>query len=119
MQMEAIHMKALLLLPLVLCSCSIGKFNQPPYGSAVTTHSRFFGVNVAYQGTGIQLGWGSTTWSVLPVSTNKIFAATVSDTFRLGQSANPFNTTITEDIVSGWEGQPPPARHLQLFAPVK
>lgn len=58
----------------------------------------------------IQLGWGSHTWTVVPVSTNEIFTATVSDTFSLGQGISPFNTAIREDLQTGWKGQPPPLR---------
>lgn len=71
-----------------------------------------------YLNVGFELGWGSGVWSVIPVSTNKVFAATISDTFRLGQTASPLNTTITEDLVSGWEGQPPPPR-LKFVVPVE
>lgn len=119
----ALPVKALLLIPLLLCGgCAIERFNPPPYGSAVMSHTRFFGLkaNVPVGGgevMGVTLGWGSGTWTVIPVSTNKVYAAQISDTFRLGQGINPFETTITEDINAGWEGQPPPARHNQLFVP--
>jgi hypothetical protein len=81
----------------------------------VATHERFFGLNgsIPYGGDAIlkiQLGWGSHTWSVVPASTNKVFTATVSDTFSLGQDVNPLATSIKEDLQTGWEGTPPTPR---------
>lgn len=117
-QLESKTMKAILLIPLLFCGCAIEKYNMPPqWASAVVHHSRFFGLSVAYQGYGVKMGWGSEVDEVIPCSTNKIFAAPVSDTFKIGQSINPMNTTIIEDIQSGWEGQPPPPRFQKLFAP--
>lgn len=116
-------MKFLRLIPLLLCvGCEISKFNAPPtWASVVTTHTRFFGVkaNMPVGGgevVGVTLGWASSTWTVIPVATNKVYAAPVSDSFRIGQTANPFETTIIEDLHTGFEGQPPPARHPQLFS---
>lgn len=111
------------LLPiLLLCSgCAIERFNAPPqWASVVTTHGRFFGLDASVptgSGTsiGVKLGWGSTTWSVIPVSTNKVYAATVSDTFTIGQSINPFATSIKEDAQYGWEGTPPTLRNPLMF----
>lgn len=106
----------------LLCGCAIEKFNQPPtWASTVATHARFFGLNASIPmgSTSIvkvQLGWGSETWTVIPVSTNKVFIPSISDTFKLGQDLNPFQTTITEDLQSGYEGPPPPARFGQLFS---
>jgi hypothetical protein len=101
---------------LLLTGCSIQKFNQPPtWASAVTHHSRFFGISAQYQGYGVKLGWGSDTFTIVPVSTNKVYAAPIADSFKIGQSINPFNTTIVEDCVYGWEGQPPAPRYLKLF----
>lgn len=104
---------------LLSSGCAIEKFNKPPqWASVVAQHSRFFGISAAYQGYGIKLGWGSETWSVVPVSTNRIYTASMSDTFSIGQSINPFNTSIKEDVVTGWEGSaPPPARFGRLFSP--
>lgn len=111
-------MKALLLAPLLLVAgCSIEKFNQPPqWASIVTTHSRFFGLDASIPvgggvAVGVKLGWGSTTWSVIPCATNEVHAATVSDTFTIGQALNPFDTSIKEDTITGWTGNPPPARN--------
>jgi len=110
-------MKYFLLIPLLLLTgCQIEKFNRPPmWASSVTEHSRFFGLkaDIPVGGSsviGVCLGWGSQTWSVVPCSTNKVYAAPVSDTFRIGQAINPFDTTITEDVVSGWDGIPPTPR---------
>jgi hypothetical protein len=108
----------LLILPL-LCGCNVARFNKPPgWASVVATHSRFFGVSAAYEGVGIKLGWGSTTWTVIPVSTNAVFIPKFSDTFSAGQTVNPFDTRVREYIQTGWTGDatPPPA---MMFAPIK
>lgn len=112
-------MKILLLIPLLLLGCSIQKINKPPdWASAIGHHTRFTGIDLSYQGVGFKLGWGSDVWWVVPVSTNRVYAAPISDTFRLGQNANPLTTTITEDLQTGWEGQPPPPR-LKFVVPVE
>lgn len=110
-------MKALYLLALVLCGgCQIEKFVPPPYAAAVIVHGRFFGLDASIptgSGTtsvGVKLGWGSTTFTVIPVCTNQTFAPAISDTFKIGQALSPFNTTITEDVQTGWTGQPPVPR---------
>jgi len=105
----------------LVCSGCIHKFVRPPWSANVINHERFYGLNlsVPYSGESllkVQLGWGSHTWTVLPVSTNKVFVAPVSDTFKLGQGVNPFNTTITEDVQTGWEGTAPAPRY-NLFQP--
>lgn len=111
--------KVWMLMPLVLCSCAIQKYNRPPeWASAVVHHSRFTGLDAAYQGVGIRFGWGSDVWTVIPVSTNKIHSAPITSTFKLGQGISPFSTTIIEDFHSGWEGQPPPPR-LKFVVPVE
>lgn len=103
-----------------LSGCTIQKFNQPPqWASAVITHERFFGLNANIPSGGgsifrVQLGWGSHTWTVIPVSTNRVYVAPVSDTFSLGQDLNPFNTSIKEDVQTGWEGSAPLPR-LKFF----
>ena len=108
-------LKRILLIPLLLCSgCAIQRFNAPPtWASVVTAHGRFFGLDASIptgSGTsvGVKLGWGSTTWSVIPCATNKVYAATVSDTFTIGQTLNPFDTSIKEDTICGWDGPTPP-----------
>lgn len=113
-------MKRLLLIVPLLAGCQIQKFVPPPYAAAVVSHSRFFGVNakIPLSSGGsvveVQLGWGSAVWSVIPVCTNEVFAAPISDTFKIGQQLNPFDTTITEDLQTGWKGSPPVPR---LIAP--
>lgn len=107
---------------LLLTGCAIEKFVKPPWSAVVINHERFYGLNasIPYSGEAIlkvQLGWGSHTWTVLPVNTNKVFVGQISDTFRLGQELSPFSTTITEDIQAGWEGAPPQPRYKNLFTP--
>ena len=112
---------SLSLLPLLLAGCQIQKFNQPPqWASAVTSHARFFGLDASIPvssgvSVGVKIGWGSTTWSVVPCSTNRVYAATVSDTFSIGQELNPFSTSIKEDVQTGWEPDNTPVPRLQLF----
>lgn len=102
------------------CGCSIQKFNKPPMGSAISSHGRFFGVRASIpigggERIGVDLGWGSDTWCVIPCATNQMYAAPVSDTFRLGQGITPFSTTIDEDLQTGWEWEPPPPRYPAMF----
>jgi len=114
---------SLLFIPLLFCGCQIEKFNRPPtWGSTIITHERFFGLNasVPYAGNSIvkiQLGWGSHTWTVIPISTNKTYAPTISDTFSLGQSINPFSTAIKEDVQTGWESDKVPLPRLRFIEP--
>lgn len=99
----------------LLTGCSINKLIPAPYAGAIVEHSRFFGLNakIPYASSSVvevQLGWGSHVWSLIPVSTNRIYGSPVSDTFRLDSGLNPFATEIIEDLQCGWDGQPPPAR---------
>jgi hypothetical protein len=119
MAASAISMKFWLLILPLLCGCNIAKFNKPPvWASAVIHHSRFTGLNASYNGTGVKFGWGSDVWEIIPVSTNKVFTAQVSDTFKLTSGLNPWAVQITEDVVSGWEGNPPTPRYYKLFSPL-
>jgi len=103
--------------------CAIEKFNRPPeWASIITTHGRFFGLNATIptgsaETIGVKLGWGSTTWTVLPVATNVTYAPKVSDTFSVGQSLNPFDTTIREYLQTGWEGSTTPTPAMRLLEP--
>ena len=114
-------MKYATLILLLLAGCSIQRFNAPPgWASAVSSHTRFFGLRATIPtgGTetlGVLLGWGSTTWSVIPVATNQVYAATVSDTFSLGQGLNPFDTTIRENLQTGWQPINVPIPQLRIF----
>ena len=111
----------LLILPLLAAGCQIERFNQPPqWASAVTAHSRFFGIDASIPigggvSIGAKVGWGSQTWSVIPCSTNRVYAATSSDTFKIGQDLNPFSTTITEDVQTGWDPGNVPVPRLNYF----
>jgi len=103
---------------IMLCGCSINKLIPPPYAASIQQHSRFFGLTAAWQGYGVKLGWGSEVWALIPVSTNKLWAAPVSDTFKLGQGLNPFSTLIIEDLQTFNPDGPPPAPRFQhLFHP--
>jgi hypothetical protein len=116
--------KLLLLIPL-LCGCSISKFNQPPtWASLVDAKARFYGLDASIpigngMTIGVKLGAGSTTYTVIPVSTNQVFIPKFSDTLSLGQTINPFDTTIREYLQAGWEGPtPPPAMMIFTRPPV-
>lgn len=112
---------------LLACSgCAIGKFNAPPvWASSITTHVRFFGLNASIpvgggEVLGVKLGWGSSTWTVVPVSTNKVYSPNIADTFSLGQGLNPFDTVIKEDLLMGYQepnGAAPTPRFQRLFDP--
>lgn len=113
-------MTKLLPLLVLLSGCAIEKFNAPSagYASAVVHHARFFGFKVGYSGYSAMLGWGSDTFQVVPVSTNALHTATLSDTFSLGQDFNPLATSIKEDVQTGWTGAAPIPR-LKLFPETK
>lgn len=115
--------------PVILLACSgcqIGKFNAPPvWASSITTHVRFFGLNASIpvgggEVLGVKLGWGSSTWTVVPVSTNKVYSPNIADTYSLGQGLNPFDTQIREDLLIGFEGTggvAPTPRFQRFFDP--
>lgn len=111
-----------LLALVLLCGCQIGKFNKPPaWASAIVSHERFYGLNasIPYSGSAIlkvQLGWGSSTWTVIPASTNTVFIPKLSDTFSIGTSLNPFDTVIREYLQTQWEGATPPPATM-IFKP--
>ncbi len=103
---------------LMLCGCSINRLIPPPYAAAIVEHNRFFGLSASYSGYGVKLGWGSQVWSLIPISTNALYAAPISDTFKLGQGLNPFSTLILEDLQTfPPNGAPPAPRYQQLFSP--
>lgn len=116
-------MKWALLLILLCAGCHIEKFNKPPtWASAVSTHTRFFGIkaNVPVGGgevMGVTLGWGSSTYTVLPVATNQVFIPKFSDTFSTGQSINPWDTRIKEWLQTGYDTIPEPAKAMLIFQP--
>jgi len=114
------------ILLLACAGCQIGKFNaSPSWASSITTHNRFFGLDASIpigggETVGVRLGWGSSTWTVIPVSTNKVYSPRVADTFSLGQGLNPFNTEIKEDLLMGYEstgGAAPAPRFQRFFDP--
>lgn len=81
---------------------------------AMTHHTRVVGIQASYQGYGIRLGFCSDTTTLLPCATNAIFSPTFSDRFKVGQSG--LDSTITEEVNTGWKDQPPPPM-LKLFSP--
>lgn len=101
------------LLLLTGCAPIIHELKSGPYPLAMTHHTRVVGLQLSYQGYGIQFGFCSDTITFLPCSTNTINAPAFSDRFKVGQSG--FDTTITEQIDSGFTGQPPPP--MQMFRP--
>jgi hypothetical protein len=107
----------------LLTGCQIERFNRPPmWASAVSHHFRVFGLDASipvYSGVviGVRLGVLSESDEITPCSTNKVYAAPVSDAFRIGQSINPLDTQIIEDVVSGWDGTPPTPRLNRIIIP--
>lgn len=114
-------MRAIALALIFLTGCSIQKFNKPPgWASIVSNHERFFGFNADIPASGgsifrVQLGWGSHTLSVIPVATNRVYAATVSDLFSLSQSISPTDTGIKESLQTGFDAMNVPPVSLRLF----
>lgn len=104
----------LLLVPLCGCAPLVKELKKPPFPYIAAHHGRVVGIKIAYQGYGLQLGFCSETLTLIPCSTNGIIAPTFSDRFKLGQSG--LDTTISEQIDSGFKDQPPPLSY-KLFSP--
>jgi hypothetical protein len=111
---------------LILCcgGCSVVKeLHSGPYPYAVLHHTRAIGIeaNVPNQAGDavfkLRLGFFSDSWSLIPCATNALTTAPISDQFRLGYSFT--DTTITEDLVAGWQGQPPQPRYNVFCPPQK
>jgi hypothetical protein len=120
---------AIALIPFLLCGCAatIKELKAPPHPYIVIHHGRAVGVEATVPSqTGgsivkFRLGFFSDTFELIPCSTNltgTMTAAPVADTFKLGSeiSFSP-STQITEDITTGFSGQPPAPRFQQLFHP--
>jgi hypothetical protein len=112
----------ILIVVTLISGCSINKLIPPPYAAAIVEHERFFGLNakIPYAGSAlleIQLGWGSAVWSLIPVATNKLFSAPISDTFKLGSEIGMSpTTTIIEDLQTFTpDGPPPTPRYGKMF----
>ncbi len=111
-------MKRLLLIIPLLAGCTITK--EVTSGRvAIIHHTRATGIEATIPNqTGdtilkLRLGWFSDTTSIIPCSTNgPLYAAPISDTFKLGNaiSFTGDNSTITEDVQTGWTGNPPTPR---------
>ena len=102
--------------PLLMSGCAplVKELKKPPFPYTATHHSRVVGIKLSYQGYGFQLGFCSETLTLIPCSTNALYAAPISDRFRVGQSG--LDSTITEEINTGWKDQPP-APMIRLFSP--
>ena len=102
----------LLLVQLCGCASIIKEMKSPPFAYAATHHTRVVGIEATIPNqTGdavfkLRLGFFSDTTTLLPCSTNAIYAPAFSDRFKVGESG--FDTTITEEINTGWKDQPPP-----------
>ena len=118
-------MKALLLLPLLaLAGCSIVK--ELERGNlAVIHHTRAVGIEAQIPNQAgdtilkFRLGWFSDTTTLIPCGTNAIYAAPISDTFKLGNaiSFTSNSATIIEDVQTFAPGATPPTPRSQIFAP--
>lgn len=96
------------------CASFVHELKAPPFPMAMAHHARVVGIDVSYQGYGLKLGFVSETVTLLPCSTNSIVAPAFSDRFKLGQ--NGLDTSISEEINTGWKDSPPPPM-LRLFSP--
>ena len=106
---------ALLAMPLCGCTAFVRELHTGPYPLTLAQHSRVIGIKASYQGYGLQLGFVSESVTFIPSSTNKLYLPPMDDSFALGQSWT--DTSIKESIVTGYEGNPPPARFQHLFHP--
>lgn len=59
--------------------------------------TRVAGLNIAYQGVGIQFGFISSVIQKVPTSTNQMYAPRHFENFNMDSTANPFNTSIIEN----------------------
>jgi hypothetical protein len=107
----------------LLCGCAsfVKELKKPPYPYAVTHHARIVGIEASVPNQAgdavfkLRLGFFSDTTSLIPCATNALSIPAISDTFRLGQ--NGLDTSITEDLQTGWSGAPPTPRFNKLFSP--
>lgn len=103
------------------CVGVVRELKKPPFPYSVTHHSRIVGIEASVPNQAgdsvfkLRLGFFSDTFSLIPCATNALSIPTISDTFKLGQ--NGIDTTITEDIQTGWSGQAPTPRFNRLFSP--
>jgi hypothetical protein len=119
---EGLSLIATGLCALIMCGCAsvVKELKRPPFPMAVLHHTRAIGIeaNVPNQAGDsvfkLRLGFFSDSWAMIPAATNDLHMPAISDQFRLGYSFT--DTTITEDLQTGWRGQPPPPRY-QLFKP--
>lgn len=96
---------------LVLAGCAgcaplVKELKKPPFPYAATHHTRVVGIQASYNGYGLRFGFCSDVLTLIPCATNTISMPPFSDRFKVGQSG--FDTTIVEEITTGWENQPPP-----------
>lgn len=102
------------LLLLLACGCSINKLAPPPYAGSIQFTERSTGLkaSIPYAGgqLGLFFGWQSGCWFFTPVFTNRLYTAPMSSTFKLGESLNPFDVRIQEQVDTGWSETPPPLR---------
>ncbi len=119
----ALKIIATVLIASSLCGCAsfIKEMKSPPYPYAATHHTRAVGIEATVPNQAgdavfkIRLGFFSDTTTLLPCSTNEIYTPAFSDRFKLGESG--MDTTITEEINTGWKDQPPPPMLKKLISP--
>jgi hypothetical protein len=96
------------------CASVVKELKSPPHPYAVTHHTRVVGIEASVPNQAgdaifkLRLGFFSDSTSLIPCATNALSIPAISDTFRLGQ--NGLDTSITEDLQTGWSGQPPTPR---------
>lgn len=76
------------------------------HGNIISVTERGFGVKVTATSTTTQtpeiwVGYFSSTFRMIPTSTNSIYSPNFADTIEIGQSAIPFSLDIQESTGSG------------------
>lgn len=107
----------------MLCGCAplIRELKKPPFPYALTHHTRVVGIEATVPNQAgdavfkLRLGFFSDVTTLLPCATNQVYAPPFSDRFKVGESG--LDTTITEELNTGWKDAPPPPLMHKLFSP--
>lgn len=70
----------------------------------------------------VKMGFFSEIVQIIPTGTNVVYAPPYMDTFNIGQSANPFDTTIQEDTGIGnvtLGGTNAPSARFSTLGPIR
>src|SRR6476620_2604442 len=97
------------------CVSYVRELHSGQYPLADEATESVLGIDASYAQYGLKLGLIRHHHLYLPAFTNHIYLPTFDSSFRLGQSWT--DTSVTESTVTGYEGNPPPARFQRLFHP--